>query len=383
MSMFSKQKSFLGVDLGADGVKLVELREEKNRPVLFTYGIASSTQNVHDLLSLKHATPEDVNIEKKKNLELNKKPMPIINFSNDLVDRYADMLKEVCSAAKTVSKTAVVSLPVSSIFHTIVTMPTTSKSQFLEVLKIEVKKLLPYNLEDMVLDYQILDGFSTEKVKKIMVSAVPRSIVDFYGQVFNKAGLILESLESESTALERSLIGRDTSVTMLVDIGAERSNLFIIDQAVPITSHTIESGGNKINKILQNVLNIDDHYIGQIKHDLNKYTSLSNNSNLNKDKFIDLMMPVINPIAKQIEYSFDLYLSQSGNENKRPEKIVLTGGAAMIPYLSEYLSETFKIKCFLGDPWGRVVYQEKLRPLLKEIGPRLSVSIGLALKNLL
>jgi type IV pilus assembly protein PilM len=297
------------------------------------------------------------------------------------VNRYADTIKAVCKAAKTVSQTAVVSLPVSAVFNSVVTMPKVDQKEFMGVLKAEVKKLLPYSIDDMVLDYQILESFSTDKVKKILVSAVPKSIVEFYSKVFKRAGLILESLEPESTALERSLIGRDKAVTMLIDMGAERTNFYIIDQSTPITNHTIESGGNKINRLLVNALGVSEEEVAGIKHDLFK-RYLGGSSKLDKKMFIEYIMPVIDPIVKQIEYSFGLYLNQTGNENKRPEKIVLTGGAAMVPYLAEHLSDTFKIKCYLGDPWARVVYQDKIKPLLNEIGPRMSVAIGLALKNL-
>lgn len=382
--MFSaKPKSYLGVDMGAGGVKIVELRGEKNRPVLFTYALTSEAQDVHRILAARaHLAPDSVRVEKEQNIRVEKKETPQIDDSDERIENYAATLKAACDAAKVRSKIAVGSLPVSAVFNVIVTLPKVDQKEFLGVLKAEVKKLLPYAIEDMILDYQILADFSTDKVKKILVSAVPKTIVEFYSKVFKLAGLTLESLEPESTALERALIGRDKSVTMLVDMGAERSNLFIIDQSIPITHNTIDAGGNKINRILMNGLGMNEAETAQIKHDIFKRYISYNHGNLDKNNFINMIMPVIDPIIRQIEYSFGIYLSQTGNEGKKPEKIVLTGGASMVPYFSEYLSEYFKIKCYLGDPWARVVYQDKLKPLLNEIGPRMSVAIGLAMKNL-
>ena len=77
-----------------------------------------------------------------------------------------------------------------------------------------------------------------------------------------------------------------------------------------------------------------------------------------------------------------MFLRQSGNETKRPEKIILTGGGAIFPYLADYLAEKFKLKCYVGDPWGRVVYQEGLKRILNQIGPRMAVALGLALRNM-
>ncbi len=383
MSLFSKPKAYLGIDMGAGGIKLVELKEDKKRPVLFTYALSSEAQDVHRLLAARAAlAPDAIQIDKKENIRSEKKSTPAVDASAERIEQYAGALKATMDAAKVQSRIAVGSLPVSAVFNSIVTMPKVEQKEFLGILKAEVKKLLPYSIDEMVLDYQVLEDFSTEKVKKIMVSAVPKSIVEFYSKVFRRAGLTLESLEPESTALERSLIGRDKAVTMLVDMGAERTNLFIIDQSVPITNNSIESGGNKITRILMNSLGVEEKEATQIKHDLFKRAQNPGNDALDRKNFINLIMPVIDPIIKQIEYSFGIYLNQTGNENKKPEKIVLTGGASMVPYFADYLSEHFKIKCYLGDPWARVVYQDKLKPVLNEIGPRMSVAIGLALKNL-
>ncbi|MSU75056.1 MAG: hypothetical protein EXS55_00870 [Candidatus Magasanikbacteria bacterium] len=383
--LFGKPKSYLGVDLGAGGVKLVELRREKNRPVLFTYGFTSEAQDVHHLLAVQEKSIDELRRAAAGQMvssESSTPPTPE-QIDDDKIDRYAAMIKEVCQAAKTISKIAVVSLPVSGVFHAIVTLPLVKKQEFDKILKAEIKKLLPYSLEETALDYQILPTLAGDKSQRVLVNAVPRSLVVYYTKIFQAAGLKLDSLEPESMALSRSLIGRDMAVTMLVDIGAERTNFFIIDRAVPITHHSIEMGGTRINAILKRVLGVDDTVVEQIKHDLFDSFFLSGGKiGVSREKFFDLFDSIIEPIAKEIEFSFDLYFRQSGNEQKRPEKVVFTGGAAHLPYLTDAIAEKFKIKCYIGDPWGRVVYQERLKPLLRSIGPRMAVAIGLTLRNM-
>jgi len=307
---------------------------------------------------------------------------PVDSIDQAQVEKYAKLLKAVCVGAKTVSKTAVVSLPVSVLFHAVINLPPMKKEELDKVLRAEVKKLLNRPVEDMVLDYQVLKDEANTKTQRVLINAVPKELVMFYTQVFKLAGLNLESLEPESVALERSLIGRDQSVAMIVDLGAERTNFYIIDQAAAITHNSIELGGERINKILVDTLRIKDSLVEQLKFDY--FGSLVNRSSsrLTKDKFLNLFYPVVDPIVKEIEYGFELYLKQVGNESKHPEKIILTGGASFMPYLADHISEVFKIKCYVGDPWGRVVYQDGLKPLLHQVGPRMSVSIGLALRNL-
>jgi len=380
---FNKTKSYLGVDLGAGGVKIVELREEKKRPVLFTYGYTLQAQDVHRLLPSREKQMSDL-VESKDVTGVVKsgKPQEKILIDESRVGAYAAALKAVCAKAKTISKVAVGSLPVSAVFHAIVTMPVVKKEDFERIVRAEVKKLLPYPLEEMVLDIQKLSDGLDGKSGRVVVNAVPKALVSFYSKVFKQAGLELDSLEPESVALARSLIGRDTATTLLVDIGAERTNFFIVDKAVPITHHSIELGGQRINKILETNWGIEAEMVEQAKRDLFGLL-ITNPSNppISREKFLELFNPIVEPIAKEIEYSLELYLRQSENENKRAEKVILTGGGALFPYLSEYIADKFKLKCYIGDPWGRVVYQEGLKPILRSIAPRMSVAIGLALRN--
>lgn len=378
---FSKQISYLGVDLGAHGIKLVEMKKEKNRPVLFTYGSSFEKKNIHRLFSASERSMDD--LAQIKTSPVGKEMKMIENpqaQDSAQVENYASELRAVCKMCKTVSKAATASLPISAVFHTVINLPQMDKKEFDAVLKAEVKKLLPLPIDEMALDYQIINNGS--KNQKVIVNAVSKRLVTFYTQVFTKAGLTLEALEPESVALARSLIGRDNAVTMLIDMGAERTNFFIVDQGAPITHHSLTLGGNKIDAILQKALGVKVEEIEQIKMDLFRYYLGNGKNSLEKEKFLNLLHPVLDPVVKQIEYGFDVYLRQAGNEEKRPEKIILTGGAAKIPYLAQFLSDKFQMRCFLGDPWARSVHQEKLKPVLNEIGPRMAVAIGLALRKI-
>ncbi|MFA6105296.1 MAG: pilus assembly protein PilM [Patescibacteria group bacterium] len=384
---FKKPDAYIGVDIGAGGIKIVELKKEKNRPVLFTYGFTRQPQEIHRLLA-KTELKSDFSAAYANNLssDENTKQQSFFQIDQQQVKTFGKLLRTVCAEAKTQSKIAVASLPVSSVFHAVVTMPKVKKEEFDRILNAEVKKLLPYPLEQMALEHEIFPGGTddTYHEQRVLVNAAPKALVVFYTEVFKEAGLQLESLEPESIALSRALIGRDTATAMLIDIGAERTNFFIVEQTFPITHHSIELGGERINQILAKILGIDMSMINRVKKDLFSHIlDVKENHTLGKEEFLTLFSQVIDPIIKEIEYSLELYTRQSNNRGKKPEKIILSGGSAFFPYLAEKISEKFNIKCYVGDPWGRVVYQEGLKPALRTIAPRLAVSIGLALRNVL
>lgn len=380
--LFSSNKSYLGIDIGAGGIKVVELKKIKKRPVLFTYGIASQKQDVHQLVDNSPtnliANSLEIDNNQKKDDDLK------TDFSEAKIDEYANIIKKVCKSAKTVAKDVIVSLPVSSVFHAIVNLPSTIKKEEMDKLvKNEVKKFISYPLAKMSLDYQVINfnEVNSDKKKdiKILVNAVPNKLIAFYTKIFQKVGLSLLALEPESTALTRSLVGIDKATNIIIDIGEERSNLFTITNAIPITHQSIGFGGKKLNAILKNIFKIDDNLIEIVKKDLFFY--YLSNQIIKEDDFIKLFESAVEPIVKEINLSLELFYQQLGNDKHRPQKIILTGGSSFMPYFAQYLTNKFDIKTYIGDPWARVVHQQSIRPLLQEIGPRMSVAIGLALRN--
>jgi type IV pilus assembly protein PilM len=385
-----KPKSYLGIDLGAGGVKVVELQEQKKRPVLFTYGMTTDHHETERLLlssKQRSITPVQKALMQKKEVEISSDGVASSSTAveeDKLITTYAEMIKTVCKQIKTTGRKALVSLPVSSIFHTIVTLPVVKKDEFDHLLKVEIQKLLPFKLDETAVEYEVLQGSPDARLQRILVNAAPLRLIAFYSTMMQRAGFKSEDVEfeAESVALVRSLVGRDQSLSMIIDMGAERTSFFIVEEAKAITNHTIEVGGDKINKIIQNTLGLEDVVVEQMKLDIfNRLLAGQEIAGWSKEMFLDLFNPVVDPIMKEIEYSFDLFLRQTGNERKRPEKIILTGGAGFFPYLSSLIGEKFNVKCYIGDPWARVVYQDSLKPILHAIGPRMSIAVGLAMRN--
>ena len=349
MGLFSKHESYVGVDIGANGIKLVELRKNKGRPQLWTYGILDRGLDIHipmthekDVDELLHEDDLTYKKEEPKNFSPSMQESII---KDERVDEYAKLLKALLKKTKVQTTKATSSLPVSHVFHAIINLPKVGSKEIQGIVKAEVAKMLPRPVEEMQVVHQLIPSSQSGDKKhqpiRILVTAAPRELVAFYTAIFQKAGLFLRELETEAFALERSLVGLDKATAMIVDIGAERTNFFIIDQGLPLTHRTISIGGNTVDHILQKTLGVELKATQQIKRDLAR-----NPHSLPIVSFSS----VLEPILKEIEYSFDLFLHQTGNEGKRPEKIILTGGSAILPFLVEEIKKKF---IFLKDIyWG-------------------------------
>jgi Tfp pilus assembly PilM family ATPase len=54
----------------------------------------------------------------------------------------------------------------------------------------------------------------------------------------------------------------------------------------------------------------------------------------------------------------------------------------MLTGLPEYLSDKLNLQVIVGDPFNRIVYAEELKPVINEVGPKLAVAVGLALRDI-
>jgi type IV pilus assembly protein PilM len=403
MSLFGDNKaSFLGVDLGNAGIKIVELQNQNNRPHLLTYGLADLSVNAANVSA--EQTEEEV----------------------------VELIKQICLKAKTVSKQAISSLPSFSVFSSVITLPEMKKSELDKAIVWEAKKFLPMAVEEMNLDWKIIgkyegvassvsapaaannleqenvngkNGQTSEKKEekendlttavkeetatvvksnnafaptktylKVLLTAALKKNVNRYVSIFKRAGLELLGLETESFALERSLVGWEEAPVMIVDIGAITSDIIIVEKGIPVLSRSVDAGGATITSLLAKNLNVDAKRAEQFKRDI----GFQGGAGQDVPKVIQ---DSIEPIVNEIKYCFDLFLSQEA-KNKKVEKIVLTGGSAFLPNLPNFLSQLLNIKVIIGDPWARIVYPLELKPVLDELGPRLAVAVGLAMREI-
>ncbi|USN53711.1 MAG: type IV pilus assembly protein PilM [Candidatus Nomurabacteria bacterium] len=361
MGLFNKKESYLGIDIGTSSIKVSEFRNEEGRPRLLSYGFVEQPSEV-----LKSDSPE-------------------------AIQQVVTTLLGVFKKGHMQSRKVVSALPSYAVFTSILSLPVMPKKDLYSAIRWEAKKIVPMSLDEMVLDWRLLhdpEEATDEKGKKskkdqissggpkntrVLITAAPKNLVKRYIDIFKLAELEIVSLETESFALVRSLLGRDNSTVMVVDIGAIATEISVILDGIPFLNRSIDVGGETITKSIANSLNIDAERAEQIKRD---FGVMSGPSTSQIPRVIEFVMQ---NIVNEIRYILSMYQNQG---EKPIEKIVLSGGSAFLPNLPSYLEQMIKLKCYIGDPWARVVYPVELKPVLDEIGPRFAVANGLAMREI-
>ncbi len=372
MGLFNKVKEdFLGVDIGTSSIKLVRLSNVNNRAKLITYGMADISMDL-----VRSKTPETAKI-------------------------VSSTLQKIIKKSRVSTKKCAAALPTFSVFNSVINLPEMNKNDLSSAVKWEAKKFIPFPIEEMILDWKIIDAPKKEEKKKIspqkknnnqqdndlsdiikskskfnkvLLTAAPKNLVSIYLDIFKKANLELFSLEVESFAMARSLI-ENNSLAMIVDIGSVTTDVSVVENGLPILNRSVEIGGNMMTQNIAKSLNVNFDRAEQFKQDFGLISSTEDSSDIPK-KIEETLSPMVN----EIKYVFDLYRRQS---DRNIERVVLSGGSAYLPNLVDYLRKVLGTQVYIGDSWHKIMYPVELKPILDEIGPRFSVAIGLALKNII
>lgn len=352
MATFNPKQSFLGIDIGTSSIKAVQVGNDNGRPRLMTYGYVEEQT---DIVKSDAAASQDHVIATLKTL-----------------------IREMHASTTRV----VAALPSFTVFSSIISLPVMTQKELNSAVRWEAKKFVPMPIDDLVLDWKLLktpgspaqaSADRAPKNLRVLITAAPKSLVKRYIDVFKAAGLVLDNLETESLALERSLVGTDPAPAMIVDIGAVATNIAIMVDGIPLINRSIDVGGETITKSIGQSMTVDHDRAEQFKRDFGLSTSQQNISQV--PKTIEF---IVSSIVNEIRFVLNLYRNQGTGPI---EKIILAGGSSFLVNLPAYLEKTLSIKTFIGDPWARIVYPVELQPVLQEIGPRFAVAIGLAMRD--
>ncbi len=339
---------FLGIDIGDSSLKMVELKKKGQKILLSNYAFS---ENVSE-----------------------------INFNRvDDINYLSQAITKVMKEAGMKAKRATVSLPTFAVFSSIINIANADKNTLANGVNEEAKKVIPLPLEEMVLDWKVIpDKNGKTPVSgniQVFLTGSPKKLVRKYIDVFKQAGVILASLETETFSLVRSLIGDDKAPMMIVEIGANSTDLSIVKDSIPVLNRSLTVCASTVTKALAAKLGMTYAQAEQFKLDL----SFSLNADASQEDLPQLITKTLEPIVTEMQYLIDFYRSQN-DENL--EKIILSGGGSLFLNLADYFSKRLNIKVIIGNPWSRVEYPQEIRPVLEEVGPKLAVAIGLAMREI-
>ena len=348
MGLFSSGRT-LGVDVGTSKLKVVELKKAKGgKAELSTYGMAR--------------LPDDL----------------VRADSDEIVGKIMVALQKIVERAEMKAKRVYASLPGFSVFSQEIVLPAMSKSKLAAAVEQEAGKHVPGDLADMVLDWEVIEealhpgAQAHEDQIRVLLTAAPKTLVDRYSRIFKGAGLELVSLETEAMALVRSIIGRDRTPTLVVDLGSTATDIIIVHGAMPRFTRTIDVGGLAMTQAMAKGMQVSFDQAEQMKKDVGLGA-------VEGGQIPAGLRPAIGEILGEIRTVGEAFAKESGHD---VERIVLAGGAAKLKGFDRVVEAETGVTTAVGNPFARVLHPTELDTVLKGVGPDLSVAIGLSMKEI-
>jgi len=365
----SGKKYSIGVDFGTSEVKIVELFLKNQKTYLENYGwIDLGFINASSVL-------KPIATETK-------------NFYDKKLQKY---LQKLVKSMRLKSRDAYVSLPGFSGLVTRVNFPAMSNEELEEAITFEAKKYVPNSIDEVAVDWEIVgekknpekqneslpkeNSEKTEsdaKGKEILLVAAPKREVIRCGNIVNNSGLNVKNVELEIFSLVRAIVGNDSGCFLIVDIGSRMTNIVLVEKGMIRVNRNIEGGGSEITKTIAESLNISKQRAEELKKE---------NKELLNSREISLVIPVLDMIANESLRIINAYRGKEG-KNSRIDSVILSGGSSKLKGIDQYFSKKIGIQARIGNPWSKVVYNEKISPFVEKIGSSFSVALGLAFRGI-
>ncbi|MFH1584878.1 MAG: type IV pilus assembly protein PilM [Patescibacteria group bacterium] len=345
-SLFPKRS--LGVDIGTSFLKVVELSR---------WGVRTRLKNYGEIPAAALYDKPFRTFEKNT----------LLLSSEDI----ARALRAIMEEAHIETKEAVFSIPDFSSFFTNFKLPPMTKEEVPDAIRYEARRHIPLPIAEVSFDWQIVQGKPEgDEPFHVLMVAVPNEVLNQYRTIAKLANLKLIALEPEAFGALRSGVGEDNEPLVLMDVGAQSTNLSVVERRQVHISHSMDTAGNSFTARIAESLGVD--YEEAEKRKLEKGLRDEQQKRV-LSPLLDLLVFEARKIASQYEE----------RDNIKKIKTLLLGGAStQLPGFREYAQEKLGWKVQFVDPFRNVWYPPLLEEVIRGMGPSYAVAVGMALRQI-
>ena len=347
--MIFKRRGMVGLDIGSRYIKAVQLNEVSDGYQLESFGITTL--------------------------------QPELIVDGSILDslRVVESIKELISSNGIKAKDAAIGVSGhSSVIIKRITLPQMSEDELHESIKFESEQYIPFDIEDVNLDFQILGMQEEGNQMDVLIVAVKKDKINEYVSVVKDAGLNPLIADVDTFALENAyetnyeiLPGENLA---LVNVGASTINMNILKGGVSVFTRDSSVGGNLLTEALQKEFTISYENAEKLKRG-------EAVEGIPQEEVASVLISASEEIIAEISRSFDYFKSTTGNEDIK--EVIFSGGGALVKDFAPLLSERVGVSARFIEPFRNIKIPDSFdKGYLKKIEPIMSVAVGLALRRI-
>ena len=262
-----------------------------------------------------------------------------------------------------------------------ISLPVMSDAELAESIHWEAEQYIPFDIEDVNLDYQILEGssLSGDGNMDVLLAAAKRDKINDYIGVVNQAGLNPQAVDIASFAMQNAFEANyefePDQVVALVDIGSAVSSISVLHGGSSVYWRDINIGGNQYTDAIQKELNLSADQAEQLKRG-------EEIDGIPYERVQPTLSSVTDDIGTEIQKTLDFFKQISATDQAL-DRLFLTGGTAQVVHMKESLAERLGTQVELFNPFRKIppASKDASAELINEMMPTASVAVGLALRK--
>jgi type IV pilus assembly protein PilM len=351
---------YIGLDIGSNGIKYVILSHSGKKILLEDYGIYPYRYG--------ETTEEKIKEEMTNTLK------SVINKDRK---RSYHIISSVFG-----QKVAIKS----------VTLPKVAKNELRDALIWNVKKDLPFPIENSLVDFKVLGEVSEKGIPKLnaIIALADQEIIRNHLDILKSADIIPYRAVIVPLAIYNTFYFYTQKVGLkdgvIIDIGASNTYIIFLGDGNLQFAREIGIGGEDITKALigttstnEGVVKIDRDYAEKLKKDVDfreENVLASFETGLSNSQLSMMIKPVIERIVIQIQRTFDYYRSKF--PSGEPEKVYLSGGTANLKNFPKFLSDNLGKEVIVLNPleFVKIASNIENKDNLKVAAPFLVTAFG-------
>jgi len=348
MNLFGK-KEIIGLDIGSKHIKVIQLKNGKGGYTLDKLAISSLQSEL------------------------------IVDGSILDSTRVVESIKELIASAEIQAKDVTLSVSGhSSVIIKRVTLPQMSEDELEESIRFEAEQYIPFDIEDVNLDFQILGLAEENNMMDVLIVAVKKDKINEYVSVVKDAGLEPVIVDVDAFALENMYelnydISEESNVA-LVNIGASMININILKGGMSVFTRDSSVGGNLLTEALQREFTVSFQ-------DAEKLIMEDPVEGISLEETTAVLNSASTDIISEISRSFDYFRDTTNYENI--DEIILCGGVALTKNFATLLSEKIGIDTKIANPFQNVDVPDSFDDdYINSVAPIVSVAVGLAIRRI-
>ncbi len=348
---FRRTASLVGLDIGSSAVKAVELDQTGNG-----YRVSA----------------------------IGSEPLPphsIVEGAFRDAPAVAEAIRRVFDRTRIKTREVVVSVPGTAVMVKKITMPLMSDDELAESIHWEAAQHIPFDIQEVNLDYQVLqagsDGIDQGTMELLLVAAKKEHIADCTG-VIALAGRVPVVVDVDAFALQNAFeanYGVDMAgTTVLINAGASAVNVNIVKGGRSLFTRDTSIGGNACTEALQKDLSLTFEDADLLKRGVSA-------GGVTFEEAVPTIRAVSENLLQEIEKTIDFFKSTAVSDHI--DQFVLSGGAAGMQGFGTALEHWFELPVSSLDPFRQIAFDTKgvSEDQQREFGSTAAVAVGLALRR--